>query len=296
MRLSPTISMWRSSGSIHRKGRGFTLIEVLVVVAIIALLVAILIPSLKRAREQARIVQCAAHLHVIGQALVFYLEANDDLLPASGAGGFENLHKYVQKVAPGTRPELVSYADSNRPFVNIEWYLCPGDKFYHSTSEVELKMPDGQLVKAQYALSYGMNVPLSYRVRPEDDHRKLPKGAIRGITNKMSVVKRPSDTVSYCDYGNDDCEGFGPWVLNESNTPKVNQVDFEIRHGNGGNFLYCDSHVQYHKALLNSPPQYGLPPFPQAWIPGWKRGDDNGKWDDWVRPEPVAKQTIPYYP
>ena len=45
-----------------RQINGFTLIEVLVVVAIIALLVAILLPSLKRAREQARFALCGSNI------------------------------------------------------------------------------------------------------------------------------------------------------------------------------------------------------------------------------------------
>lgn len=51
---------------------GFTLIEVLVVVAIIALLVAILIPSLSAARERAYRTVCAANLHSVGQAMTYY--------------------------------------------------------------------------------------------------------------------------------------------------------------------------------------------------------------------------------
>lgn len=54
---------------------GFTLIEVLVVVAIIALLVAILLPSLARARSQARRTVCSSQLHQIGLALMTYRES-----------------------------------------------------------------------------------------------------------------------------------------------------------------------------------------------------------------------------
>lgn len=61
--------------------KGFTLIEVLVVVAIIALLVSILLPSLSRAREQARLVQDMANMKEIGKALPMYLLENRDILP-----------------------------------------------------------------------------------------------------------------------------------------------------------------------------------------------------------------------
>lgn len=56
-----------------RHHRGFTLIEVLVVVAIIALLVAILLPSLARAREQARMTLCQANLKQIMSGVQLYL-------------------------------------------------------------------------------------------------------------------------------------------------------------------------------------------------------------------------------
>ncbi len=57
---------------IPRRSGGFTLIELLVVVSIIALLISILLPSLKKARIQAKNTKCAAQLHDIGLALVAY--------------------------------------------------------------------------------------------------------------------------------------------------------------------------------------------------------------------------------
>lgn len=61
---------------------GFTLLEVLVVVAIIALLVAVLLPGLSRARDQVRRVTCEANLKQIHLAWATYLDSNDGYFPA----------------------------------------------------------------------------------------------------------------------------------------------------------------------------------------------------------------------
>ncbi|MCH7700790.1 MAG: prepilin-type N-terminal cleavage/methylation domain-containing protein [Planctomycetes bacterium] len=57
----------------RRTGRGFTLIELLVVVSIIALLISILLPSLSRAREQAKLVVCQSNISSVGKTFILYL-------------------------------------------------------------------------------------------------------------------------------------------------------------------------------------------------------------------------------
>jgi prepilin-type N-terminal cleavage/methylation domain-containing protein len=60
----------------HRRPSAFTLIEVLVVVAIIALLVAILLPSLAKAREHARITVCLANMSNLPKAAISFAAAH----------------------------------------------------------------------------------------------------------------------------------------------------------------------------------------------------------------------------
>lgn len=65
----------------RRGGQGFTLIEVLVVVAIIALLVSILLPSLSRAKAQSRMVQCQSNIRQVMIGFLVYATEYKNRLP-----------------------------------------------------------------------------------------------------------------------------------------------------------------------------------------------------------------------
>lgn len=69
----------------NRRGAAFTLLEVLIVVAIIALLLGIALPALQRARGSGKLIACAANLRQIGQGLMAYASEQADRLPVNYA-------------------------------------------------------------------------------------------------------------------------------------------------------------------------------------------------------------------
>jgi len=66
------------------KRRGFTLIEILLVIAIIAVLAAILFPVFASVREKGRQISCVSNLHQLGLAVQLYAQDSDDILPLGG--------------------------------------------------------------------------------------------------------------------------------------------------------------------------------------------------------------------
>jgi prepilin-type N-terminal cleavage/methylation domain-containing protein/prepilin-type processing-associated H-X9-DG protein len=93
------------SRPIRRSRRGFTLVELLVVIAVIGILVALLLPAVQAARESARRSQCANQLRQLGLAAHSYVDAQ-------------------QKFPPGVRQWYFSSAVSHRG-VPLFAYLLP---------------------------------------------------------------------------------------------------------------------------------------------------------------------------
>jgi prepilin-type N-terminal cleavage/methylation domain-containing protein/prepilin-type processing-associated H-X9-DG protein len=70
-----------ASGKVRR---GFTLVELLVVIGIIALLISILLPALSAAQQAARSIKCESNLRQIGQALLMHANEHHQYMPVAG--------------------------------------------------------------------------------------------------------------------------------------------------------------------------------------------------------------------
>lgn len=97
--------------------RGFTLVELLVVIGIIAMLIAMLMPALQRARAQAKNVQCKSNLRQIGTELINYMNNNKGWLFPVGPpdAGKDYPSTLGTNVSPDKRWPMVAFKVSTAP-------------------------------------------------------------------------------------------------------------------------------------------------------------------------------------
>jgi general secretion pathway protein G len=139
--------------------RGFTLIEMMIVVAIIAILVSILVPNFIRARAQAQTAACEANLKEIATALELY-ETDNDRYPTSGSvnGSNTELQPYLKQTpvdpAAGTGAYYAFTVTGNGSSTATYTILCPG---VHDPGTLQNISPNTTFTHIQYTSASGFS-------------------------------------------------------------------------------------------------------------------------------------------
>jgi prepilin-type N-terminal cleavage/methylation domain-containing protein len=139
--------------SAERSSSAFTLVELLVVVAIIAVLAALLLPALARAKEKAKVAKVHAELYGVGLALVMYGDDNAGALPPVRVNCNSDLATHwcefpVELANQGYLP----YGDRPGMAANMEDVFNPGHTYKYAA-------PGPQLLNGSPAGNYSLWVP-----------------------------------------------------------------------------------------------------------------------------------------
>jgi prepilin-type processing-associated H-X9-DG protein/prepilin-type N-terminal cleavage/methylation domain-containing protein len=257
-----------------RPGRGFTLVELLVVIGIIAMLIAILLPALNAARKQANTVTCASNLRQMGLAATMYINE------------WKHYPGHIARHAAGG--EFAVWPTRLRKYMNGNQgvFRCPSQttEFEWTTggttppvailSDTGYGYNEGEslLLRSSGKFSYGYNDWGAYDTVTVPHQRGLG-GDLWNPTSrelKATMVRNPTEMIHIADNLPD-----GDWDFNID--PRNLREAPSPLHKGGSNVLWCDGHVtwKHQKELvlfdlrnpnIKYPP--GSPPWNQI-APQW---------------------------
>lgn len=237
---------------------GFTLIELLVVISIISLLISILMPSLSRARAQAKGVHCLARLKDMGNGIATYENIFTNLPPASWTPSHQDLpndgadleYGWAELLFAHLYGEDVKVAADFPVLRNVEgerfdnYFLCKqAGEEGQSSGHYRVYLPawngGGEVLDSEGRWSEA-NVELPWRSASRDRIRmRMP---LIGDANELS---ERGDGI-----GDDDCSYIGAGEANYAGSNgRTNGNRFSDRHYGGTNYLFQDLHGEWNRRL-----------------------------------------------
>jgi prepilin-type N-terminal cleavage/methylation domain-containing protein len=228
------------------KHGGFSLIEILVVIGIIALLMGILLPTMERVRHQGYIANCASNLRQIGQAIVLYCNDNRGECPRTtyvpGAAiakgtGILSANPFAAGGAggPSANDVTASIYLLLRAKLPAKMVICP----YNDVNEFTPDTAD-PLTQSNFA-NYKKNLGYSF-ANPYPDAAAAATG-YRLTTRLSAEFAIASDLNPGTANPRDDVTApvpTSPWSIQKKAISENHEKD-------GENVLYGDGHVQWQK-------------------------------------------------
>ena len=185
LRLRCTSRQGSGSGGVHAKRRAFTLIEMLIVIAIIGLLVSLLLPSLKRSMKLASETVCMHNLQQLGYALQLYRIDNEGWLPDVSTDDEGKRDDGVESEYAAT-PWFVRLYPSY--LGDMAALTCPEDPYRFRLLGSQLPINDARIADCS---SYGINGFIT----------SCGKGYLANLDRRRP--QRPLDTILAADIGPD---------------------------------------------------------------------------------------------
>lgn len=237
------------STSRRRNFEAFTLIELLIVIAIIALLAALLFPVFARARENARRSSCQSNLKQLGLAFMQYSQDYDEMWPC-GLGA-------ISGDASGARLALNARGWGGQifPYVkNSQVFVCASDR----TRPASTATP----------VSYMMNSNLTYRGASFNTNTgiQMRLAAMSTTAKVVMLFEAQNLTADLTTAENNSPAGYGNFLIFGSSNARyvtgnmggrfdestASTYSYYVggvngRHLSGANYLMADGHVKWYR-------------------------------------------------